>query len=293
MNWRKANMENVIEVMGLTKKYKGFLLDRVSFNVPGGYVCGFIGQNGAGKTTTLKLLVGLASKDGGEARILGKPHEDSSIKEDLGILFDQQYYQEDWTPLRIEETLRPFYSNWDSMAFQNYLKKFSLDPRQKFKTLSRGMKMKLGMAVALSHNAKLLLLDEPTSGIDPVMRDQLLDTLREYMVGENRSVFFSTHITSDLDKVADYIVYIHRGRIVFSGLKDELVESYCMIRGGFDDLQQKDKENIIGYREHVGGFDGLVKTSDTGGLSPGVITENAGLDDIMVYMDRGYGDNGQ
>jgi len=279
-------VENIIEVSNLTKRYKNFILDNVSFNVPKGYVCGFIGQNGAGKTTTLKLLLSMAIKDSGEAKILGESYDNVIIKEDLGVLFDQPYYQEDWTPKHIEKALCPFYKRWDSLAFRKYLQKFSLDCGQKFKTLSRGMKMKLGLAVALSHDAKLLLLDEPTSGLDPVMRDQLLDILRDYMVEENRSVFFSSHITSDLEKIADYVVYIHRGQIVYSGLKDELIEKYCIIRGGAGDLPPTKRENIIGYREHIGGFDGLLAVTDMGGLGAGIIVEKASLDDIMVHMDR-------
>ena len=201
-------MKYAIEVHNLTKKYKGFLLDNISFAVPSGFICGFIGQNGAGKTTTMKLMLDMALKDGGDIELLGRSNDDVSVKEDLGVLFDQPYFQEDWTPIDIEKAMRPFYKQWDSAAFHQYLQKFSLNPKQKYKTLSRGMKMKLGMAVTLSHDAKLLLLDEPTSGLDPVMRDEMLDIFREYMVGENKSVFFSTHITSDLEKIADYIVYI-------------------------------------------------------------------------------------
>jgi len=276
----------MIQVKGLTKQYKNFLLDGISFDIPSGYVCGFIGQNGAGKTTTMKLMLGMAIKDAGEVNILGKPYDDVTVKEDLGVLFDQPYYQADWTPLCIEKALRPFYRRWDSVAFHMYLERFTLDPKQKFKTLSRGMKMKLGMAVALSHDAKLLLLDEPTSGLDPVMRDQMLDVLREYMVEEGRSVFFSSHITSDLEKVADYVVYIHKGRIVYSGLKHELLEKYCVVRGGAGELPPDKREHIIGYRGHIGGFDGLMETVHCGGLPAGVLTENATLDDIMVCIDR-------
>ena len=280
-------MENAIVVKNLTKQYKNFLLDNISFNVPKGYVCGFIGQNGAGKTTTLKLILGMAIKDTGETKIFGKCCDDVSIKEDLGVLFDQPFFQEDWTPLRIERALRPFYTRWDSAAFHMYLQKFALDPRQKFKTLSRGMKMKLGLAVALCHDAKLLLLDEPTSGLDPVMRDQLLDVLRDYMTVEGRSVFFSSHITSDLEKIADYIVYIHNGRIIYSGLKHELTEKYCIIRGGNGELLQGKQKDIIGYRQHIGGFDGLIEVSNLGGLGTEVVAEPASLEDIMVCMDRG------
>jgi len=279
-------MSNAIKVTALTKKYKGFLLDGISFSVPGGYICGFIGQNGAGKTTTMKLMLGMVIKDSGDIEILNKSGDDVSIKDDLGVLFDQPYFQEDWTPLDIEKAMRPFYKRWDSELYHAYLAKFSLSTKQKFKTLSRGMKMKLGMAVALSHDAKLLLLDEPTSSLDPVMRDEMLDVLRDYMVEEDRSVFFSTHITSDLEKSADYIVYIHEGKILYSGLKDELVEKYCLIKGGFEDLPEDKKSCIIGIREHVGGFEGMIEVCEVGGFPPGAVTEPASLDDIMVHMNR-------
>jgi len=279
-------MKNAIEIKNLTKWYKNFLLDSISFSVPAGYICGFIGQNGAGKTTTLKLLMGMAIKDGGDIELLGKSNDDISLKDDLGVLFDQPYFQEDWTPIDIEKALRPFYSRWDSQAYHGYLQKFSLNPKQKYKSMSRGMKMKLGLAVTLSHNAKLLLLDEPTSGLDPVVRDEILEILQDYMLAEDRTVFFSTHITSDLEKVADYIVYIDRGRIVYSGLKDELIDKYCLIRGGKEDLPVSKRKSIIGLREHIGGFEGMIEVSEVGGFPSDVITEKVTLDDIMVYMNR-------
>ncbi|MGB4465733.1 MAG: ABC transporter ATP-binding protein, partial [Eubacteriales bacterium] len=262
-------MKNAIMVNNLTKKYKGFLLDNISFTVPSGFICGFIGKNGAGKTTMMKLMLGMALRDGGDIEILGKSGDDVSLKEDLGVLFDQPYFQEDWTPIDIEKALYPFYRQWDSSAFHQYLNKFSLNPKQKYKTMSRGMKMKLGLAVTLSHNAKLLMLDEPTSGLDPVMRDEVLDMLREYMVEENKTVFFSTHITSDLEKIADYIIYIDKGRIVYSGLKHELIDKYSLIRGGNGDLPQSKRKSIIGLREHIGGFEGMIEVAEIGGFPPG------------------------
>ena len=282
-------MENAIEVRNLCKQYKGFSLDNVSFTVPRGYVCGFIGQNGAGKTTTLKLLLGMVTKDSGETMLLSPSETPDNVKEDIGVLFDQPYYQADWTPRQIEKALRPFYNRWDGRRFHEHLQRFSLDAGQKFKTFSRGMKMKLGLAVALSHDAKLLLLEEPTSGLDPVMRDQLLDILRGYMAEEDRTVFFSSHITSDLEKVADYLVYIHQGKVLYSGLKDDLLEKYCIVRGPSDELPAAAYKKIIGYRAHIGGFDGMMDIADTGGLPPSVITEKATLDDIMVHMDRNGG----
>ena len=279
-------MNNVIEISGLRKQYKNFLLNNISFSVPGGFVCGFIGENGAGKTTTLKLILGMVMKDGGSIKLFGKPADYVSLKEDIGVLFEQPYYQEDWTPVDIEKAMRPFYKKWSNTAFHQYLERFSLDPKQKYKTMSRGMKMKLGMAVTLAHDAKLLLLDEPTSGLDPVGRDEMLEILRDYMVEEDRTIFFSTHITSDLEKIADYITYIKNGRILYSGLKDELIEKYCLIRGGIGDLPQSKRKQVLGLREYPGGFDAMIEMKDIAGFPGSVITETVSLDDIMVRMSK-------
>lgn len=279
-------MNNVIEILNLKKQYKNFLLDQISFSVPGGFVCGFIGENGAGKTTTLKLILGMVLKDGGSIKLFGKPADDVSLKEEIGVLFEQPYYQEDWTPIDVENVMRPFYKKWNSTVFHQYLERFSLDPKQKYKTMSRGMKMKLGLAATLAHDAKLLLFDEPTSGLDPVGRDEMLEILRDYMVEEGRTIFFSTHITSDLEKIADYITYIKNGKILYSGLKDELIEKYCLVRGGTDDLPQSKRGQIIGLREYPSGFDGMIAITDIGGFPGSVITETVSLDDIMVRMSK-------
>lgn len=279
-------MSNAIEVSNLRKQYKDFLLDDISFSVPSGFVCGFIGENGAGKTTTLKLILGMAKKDGGNIRLFGKPADDVSLKEDIGVLFEQPYYQEDWTPVDIEQAMRPFYKKWSSADFHQYLERFSLDPKQKYKAMSRGMKMKLGMAATLAHGAKLLLLDEPTSGLDPAGREGILEIFRDYMVEENRTIFFSTHMTSALEKIADYIIYIQNGKIIYSGLKDELIDRYCSVRGGAGDLPQSKRTQILGLRERPGGFDGMVELKDIAGFPASVIMETVSLDDIMVWMGK-------
>ncbi|MCI9493718.1 MAG: ABC transporter ATP-binding protein, partial [Lachnospiraceae bacterium] len=271
-------MNNVIEISNLRKQYKNFLLDDISFSVPCGFVCGFIGENGAGKTTVLKLILGMAIKDGGSVNLFGKPADDVSLKEDIGVLFEQPYYQEDWTPADIEKAMRPFYKKWNSATFHQYLERFSLDPKQKYKTMSRGMKTKLGMAVTFAHDAKLLLLDEPTSGLDPAGREEILGIFQDYMVEENRTIFFSTHITSDLDKIADHITYIKNGKIIYSGLKDELIDRYCIVRGGAGDLPQSKRKQVLGLREYPGGFDGMVAIKDIAGFPASVITEKVSLD---------------
>ncbi|MDR1272864.1 MAG: ABC transporter ATP-binding protein [Clostridiales Family XIII bacterium] len=257
---------NAIEVRNLRKSYHGFTLD-VSFSVPTGFACGFVGRNGAGKTTTLKCLLGMAIPDGGEISILGKPFSDVSLKADLGVMFEQPYYQEDWTVKDVEKVLRPYYEHWDGEVWRKYLDTFSLPERKKFKDFSRGMKMKLGISAALAHDAKLLLLDEPTGGLDPVVREEIIDTMRDYLLDETKTIFFSTHITSDLEKFADRIIFISDGKIVFDDEKDVLLEKYALVRGnGLDELRLMDR---------------------IGGLPQTVVAEAPTLDDIVVYFERG------
>jgi ABC-2 type transport system ATP-binding protein len=193
---------NAIEVRNLTKHYPRFSLEDVEMIVPEGYVCGFVGPNGSGKTTTLKCLLGMALPSSGEISLLGHKFDSAAVKEEIGVLFDQPYFQEEWKTKDIERALSPFYRRWSHDAYAKYLDLFELDPAQKFKNFSRGQKMKLGMATILSHDAKLLLLDEPTGGLDPAARDEMLDIMREYMCDEKRTILFSTHITSDLEKIA-------------------------------------------------------------------------------------------
>jgi len=277
-------MSNAIEIRNLCKEYPGFVLKDISFAVPAGLCCGFVGPNGAGKTTTLKTMAGMIFPDSGEIRLLGRPHDDISLREELGILFDQPFFQEDWTPIDIEKCLRPFYHSWDSGGYSRYLSRFELDPRKKFKDLSRGMKMKLAMAVHLSHHPRLLVLDEPTGGLDPAARDELLDILREYLIEDERTVLFSTHITSDLERIADTIVYISRGRVLFCGDKEELTSSFCVVRGG--KLPDEKRRDAIGLREHGSGYECLMKMSRIGGLPSDTVTEPASIEDVMIYTER-------
>ena len=277
-------MKNAIEIHDLCKNYPGFSLKDVSFTVPEGLCCGFVGPNGAGKSTTLRMMAGLAFPDSGDISLLGRPASDPSVKDEIGILFDQPYYQEEWTPLDIERSLSPFYPGWDSARYRDYLARFCLDPRKKFKSLSRGMKQKLALAVHLSRNTRLLLLDEPTGGLDPAARDELLDILREYMVPEGRTVLFSTHITSDLERLADCIVYISGGAISYAGDKEDLVSRYCVVRGAA--LPDGKKSAAIGLRQTGSGYECLMELAAIGGLPPETVTEPATIDDVVVYMER-------
>lgn len=277
-------MGNAIEVHDLCKNYPGFSLKNISFTVPEGQCCGFVGPNGAGKSTTLRIMTGLASSDGGEVRLLGKPAEEASVREEIGILFDKPYFQEDWNPLDIEKCVRRFYRSWDSVRYRDYLSRFGIASGKKVKNLSRGMNQKLALAVHLSHDARMLLLDEPTGGLDPAARDEMLDILREYMVPENRTILFSTHITSDLERIADCIVYISNGAVSYSGDKESLTSSYCVVRGGH--LPEEKRAYAIGLRLSGSGYECLMDLRHIGGLPADTVTEAATIDDVVVYMER-------
>lgn len=281
-------MTNLLEVRGLCKDYPLFSLQELSFSIPGGSIMGFIGPNGAGKTTTMKALLGMIQKNAGTIHLFGEAFDGSQTqqKEAIGVVMDSPFYVEDWTLLGVERALSPFYCQWDSAKYRECLTRFSLDPRKKVKELSRGMEIKLMLAVALSHGARLLLLDEPTSGLDPVARDELMDILREFVCDEEHAILFSTHITSDLEKIADYITFLQKGRLVFTGEKDALLESYCMVRGGATDLTSALREKLLGLREHSVGFEGMLSCRDLRLLPQGVVTEPCTLDDIMVHVNK-------
>ena len=281
-------MNNVLEINNITKDYKKFKIDNISFNLPKGYIMGFIGANGAGKTTTIKLILNMIKRESGEIKVFGLDNirEEERIKEQIGVVFDECYYLEDWTLNDVEKAVSMFYKNWNSSIYEKYLKEFNLARDKKVKDLSRGMRMKLMIAVAFSHEAKLLILDEPTSGLDPVARDEFFDILRDYIEDEEKSVIFSSHITSDIEKIADYITYINNGKIIFTGEKDEFLEKYCIIKGGKEDITESQKKEIIGLRIHSTGFEGLIELKKAVGFSSKVIIEKASLDEIMIYMNK-------
>ena len=231
---KKYNMINALEVLGLCKTYADFALDSVSFTLPAGKIMGFVGQNGAGKTTTIRCILNMAVREKGEITIFGLDniHDELEVKQELGAVFDEVFFVETWRIREVEKAIRGFYSGWDSKLFGDYLKKFSLLSDKPVRDLSRGMKMKLMLATAMSHGAKLLILDEPTSGLDPVARDELLEILLEYISDGQKSVFFSTHITSDLERVADFVTVIDHGRIFYTGTKDGLLEHFRIVKDG-------------------------------------------------------------
>ena len=284
-------MNNALEVRELCKTYGDFKLDQVSFSLPVGYIMGFVGQNGAGKTTTIRLILNMANRTGGEVKVFGLDNlqDELAIKQEIAAVFDEIFFVDSWRVRNIEPALRGFYDQWNSELYNRYLKDFELPLTKRIRELSRGMKMKLMLAVAMSHNAKLLLLDEPTSGIDPVARDELLDILRDYISDGEKSVFFSTHITSDLERIADFITLIDHGRVFYTGTKDSLLEHFVIVKGSVSNLTDDLKRKLTGLSVTSSGFSGMIQASEAAGLPHAVVTDQQNIDEILVYISKGGG----
>jgi ABC-2 type transport system ATP-binding protein len=284
-------MGNILEVKDLRKNFKSFALKGISFTLPKGYVMGFIGPNGAGKSTTIKLIMNLLKKDGGQIKVLGKDHikYEKEIKNHIGFVYDENHFYEELTLREMKTIIAPFYKTWDEKIFDKYMKIFELPLDKKIKELSKGMKMKFSLAIALSHDAKLLIMDEPTSGLDPIFRSELLDILREIIQDDEKSVFFSTHITSDLEKIADYITFIHDGQIILSNTKDDILDNYCIVKGGLDLLDKDAQKAFVGIRKNNYGFEGLVENRGKVRelFKENIVIEKPSLEDIMLYIVRG------
>ena len=280
-------MDNILSVQGLSKHFKGFSLTDVSFSLPKGYIMGFIGPNGAGKTTTIKLMLNMLRRDAGSVSMLGMDSvaRETDIKQRLGVVMDQAFYVGEWRLTDVEKALNPFYTKWSGDTYANLLKRFDLDKAKKVKDLSRGMKMKLMIAAALSHQAELLILDEPTSGLDAVVRDELMDILLDFISDENKGVLFSTHITADLEKIADYITFISGGRVLMSDLKDDLMEKYLDVRGGLGTLNAEQRDALIGYKEHCVGFEGMVEKEKLALLPKDVVVQPCTLDELVIRFN--------
>ncbi|SFW35090.1 ABC transporter ATP-binding protein [Ruminococcus flavefaciens] len=281
-------MENILEIKGLNKAYDSFALKDVSFTLPKGYIMGFVGENGSGKTTTIRSILNMANIDSGKISVFGLDSvtDTIAIKEKLGVVFDSLYLADHLTAKQIEKQLKPFYKDWDSKEFAGRLKSFGLPDNKRVGEFSKGMKMKLMIAIALSHKADFMILDEPTSGLDPVARDELLDILAEYIENENRSVLFSTHITSDVERIADYVTILHNGRVWFTGTKDELNEKYVILRGSEEDISSALREKCIGFHGYRNGFDALLSTEFLDEVSDELETEKANIDEILVYVAK-------
>ena len=286
-------MGKILEVNNLRKKYSNFALQDISFSLESGYIMGFIGPNGAGKTTTIKLIMNLLSKDGGEIKVFGldSVKDEIPIKEKLGFVYDQNYYYEELTIAEMKRVVASFYREWDDNLYHRYLQIFKLDENKKIKELSRGMQMKFSLIMALSHNAELLIMDEPTSGLDPLVRRELLDILQEIIQDENKSVFFSTHITSDLDKIADFVTFINDGEIIMSKERDEIINNYGIVKGKKELLKRSEAAKFIGVRENEYGFEALTadKEKSRKELGKELVIDKPTLEDILVFQIREKG----
>ncbi len=280
-------MNDYLEVRNLSKSFEDFQLHDITFTLPKGYIMGLIGPNGSGKTTTIKLILNMLKRTGGEVKILGFDNiaNEQAAKRNLGVVFDSNYFSDEWKVTQVEKSVSAFYENWDTQKFSEILKRFHIQPSKKVKELSKGMQMKLMLACAFSYDAKLLILDEPTSGLDPVSRDELLHIVSEYIEDGEHSVLFSTHITGDLERVADYITYIRYGELFFSGGKDELIDSFRIVKGGREELSAEISKKMLGIRNFSTGFEALVKTEDSKQFAH-LNVEPATIDDIVVFTSR-------
>ncbi len=281
---------NALVVNNLTKKYQDFVLDKVSFLVPSGTIVGLIGENGAGKSTTINAILGLINKDSGSIEVLGHvdTQGDDTLRNQIGVVFDGNNYPDVLSAKKLNNIFKNVYSTWDERRYFSLLEGMSLPMNKKVKEFSKGMKMKLSIAVALSHDSKLLILDEATSGLDPVVRDDILDMFLEFVQDEDHSILVSSHITSDLEKVADYIVFIHKGKVVFCKPKDELRYKYGILRCGLAQFEAIDEEDIIAYRKHEYEWEVLVADRDyVKKKHPKAVVDSATIDEIMLLYVKG------
>lgn len=279
-------MENILEIKKLNKAYPDFALKDVSFSLPRGYIMGFVGENGSGKTTTIRSILDMAKIDSGKISVFGLDSVSDSvaIKQRLGVVFDSLYLAEHLSVNQIEKQLMPFYAAWDTKVFHSRIKQFGLPEDKAVGTFSKGMKMKLMIAVALSHDAELMILDEPTSGLDPVSRDDLLNVFRSVVEDGKRSILFSTHIISDLEKCADFITYIKNGSLVLSTDVESFKQSFRLISGSKHELEGY-RHMLLGYKENAFGFTGLIRAEDLENC-PNTKNAPADLESIMIYYEK-------
>ncbi len=281
---------DALVIKNLTKRYKDFTLDNVSFAVPKGSIMGFVGENGAGKTTTIKAILDLIGTDGGEVSILGYSSRNLplDVKSALGVVFDGSSLHDNLNVKNVDFVMKNIYKNWESEKFAGYIKRFDLPERKNIKEFSRGMKMKLSIAIALSHRSQLLILDEATSGLDPMVRDEILDIFLEFIQEEDHTILLSSHIISDIEKIADYVTFIHKGRIVFSETKDELIYQYGVIRCRKDEVSAIDRSYIVGVRENSFGAEIMIKKKDAFIKQyHHYAVDRTSIEEIMLFISRG------
>jgi ABC-2 type transport system ATP-binding protein len=283
-------MENVLEIKNVCKQYDDFFLDHITFALPRGYIMGLIGPNGAGKTTIIKLIMRLIMKNEGTINIFGLDNNENEveIKSRIGFVYDNPNYYEHLNLKQIKGIIAPFYKTWDDKIFKELIDKFQLPMKKTMKKFSRGMIMKAAIAIALSHHADLIIMDEPTSGLDPIFRRELLDILYDLIQNENKSVLFSTHITSDIERIADFITFILNGKIIFSKAKDEVQEQYALIKGDNKFINNEIKKQFEGVRQTEFGFEALTANVESIKRRCGdeLIYDKATLEDIMFFSNQ-------
>ena len=280
--------KNNILVRDLCKQFDGFLLDHVSFQVPKGRIVGFIGENGAGKSTTINLILDELKRDNGQIQIFGKENTISAVKEDIGVVFDECNFHDVFNVSDIEKILSGVYKSWDSNLYRQYLKKFKIPERKQIGSFSKGMKMKLSIICAMAHKPKLLILDEATTGLDPVVRDEMLDLFLEFIQDEECSIFFSSHITSDIQKIADYVILIHQGKIIFEEQKDDLVYHFGIVKCGREKFASISPDDYIIHRVTNVSVECLVRDKEAIRRKyKDIVVDNATLEDIMLFYIKG------
>lgn len=280
-------MTNAIELHGLTKEYPGFRLGSLDLTLPSGSIMGLVGENGAGKSTTIKLIMNAVHRDSGVVSVLGVDNQSAAfhaIKEDIGIVLDEAYFPEVLNANDVGRIMANTYRQWEQETYEGYLQRFSLPRNKAFKDFSRGMKMKLAIAVALSHQAKLLILDEATSGLDPMVRDEILDIFNEYTRQEDRSILLSSHIVSDLEKICDYIAFLHKGKLVLCEEKDRLLEEYALVRLSNERLADLPENSVVSVEHDPYGVRALVLRDK---VSRDLPLEHTNLEDIILFLAKG------
>ena len=283
-------MENILEIKNLSKKYNGFELRNVNIELPKGIIMGFIGENGAGKTTTIKSILNIINRDSGEIKIFGLDNKENErkIKEDIGVVLDDSFLSEYLNPSDINKIMKNIYKDWDEKLYFKYIEDFKLPKEKISKEYSSGMKMKLKIAVALAHHPRLLILDEPTSGLDPVARNEILDIFQEFIQDEEHGIFVSSHITSDLEHIADYITFINNGEIIFTKTRDELLENYGIVKCSEEQFKKIDKKDYIKYKKNRYEYDVLIEDKYEFKKKYDIsVIDKPSLEDIMLIYIKG------
>jgi ABC-2 type transport system ATP-binding protein len=283
-------MEYILEIEKLGKNYSDFTLDDLSFSIPQGTIMGLIGKNGAGKTTTINLILNEIAKDSGSIKVFREDHLEceKEIKDRIGVVFDESHLPDMFSPNEIENFMKSVYFSWQTKMYHSYLNRFQLPANKPVKNFSKGMELKLNFALALSHNPQLLILDEATGGLDPIMRDEILDILLDFVQDETHAILFSSHITTDLERIADYVTFIHEGKLLFSKSKDELIYKYGIIKCGAEHFNCIDKNDIIAYRKRDYEWQVLIADKEKAQRKyKKYIIDNATIDDIMLFYVKG------